>query len=86
LKKNYTKSGQDVLNFPIRLNDKLSGLYDVAASGQNPPSRQAREAFAELGAESDVQLARYKNIVAKDLPALNKLILDKQTPVISIKD
>jgi photosystem II stability/assembly factor-like uncharacterized protein len=81
-----SKSGQDVLNFPIRLNDKLSGLYDVAASGQNPPSRQAREAFAELGAESDVQLARYKNIVAKDLPALNKLILDKQTPVISIKD
>ena len=26
------KSGQDVLNFPIRLNDKLSGLFDVANS------------------------------------------------------
>jgi photosystem II stability/assembly factor-like uncharacterized protein len=81
-----SKSGQDVLNFPIRLNDKLAGLYGVAASGENLPSRQARETLAELGGESDVQIARYKNIVATDLPALNKLILEKQTPVFSIKD
>lgn len=81
-----SKSGQDVLNYPIRLNDKLAGLYNVAASGENPPSNQVRETLAELGGESDVQIARYKTIVATDVPALNKLILEKQTPVIGLKN
>lgn len=79
------KSSQDVLNFPIRLNDKLAGLYGVASSGQNAPSKQAKEAFAELGGQADVQLAKLKIIVENDVKALNKLINEKQVPVISIK-
>ncbi|MBI2274217.1 MAG: glycosyl hydrolase [Bacteroidetes bacterium] len=81
-----SKSGQDVLNFPIRLNDKLAGLYGVASSGQNPPSKQAREAFAELGGQSDVQLAKLKKIMDTDLKAFNKMINDKQLPVIGVKN
>ena len=80
-----SKSGQDVLNFPIRINDKLAGLYGVAASGQNPPSKQAIETFAELGGQADTQLAKLKNILDKDLKAFNKMINDKQLPVISVK-
>ena len=80
-----SKSGQDPLNFPIRLNDKLSGLYGVAASGENAPSQQTREAFAELGGQSDVQLAKLKAIMTSDIPALNKLIMAKQVPAIGIK-
>ncbi len=80
-----SKSGQDVLNFPIRINDKLAGLYGVAASGQNPPSKQAIETFAELGGQADTQLAKLKNILDKDLKAFNKMINDKQLPVISMK-
>ena len=81
-----SKSGQDVLNFPIRLNDKIAGLYGVAASGQNPPSKQSREAFAELGGQADVQLAKLKNIMDTDLKSLNKMINDKQLPVIGVKN
>lgn len=80
-----SKSGQDVLNFPIRLNDKLAGLYGVASSGQNPPSKQAREVFADLGAQSDVQLTKLKKIMDTDLKAFNKMINDKQLPVIGVK-
>ncbi|MBI2284720.1 MAG: glycosyl hydrolase [Bacteroidetes bacterium] len=80
-----SKSGQDVLNFPIRLNDKLAGLYGVASSGQNPPSKQAREVLADLGAQADVQLAKLKNIMDTDLKAFNKMINDKQLPVIGVK-
>jgi len=80
-----SKSGQDVLNFPIRINDKLAGLYGVAASGQNPPSKQALETFADLGGQADVQLAKLKNILEKDLKGFNKMINDKQLPVISVK-
>lgn len=80
-----SKSGQDVLNFPIRLNDKISGLYGVASSGQNPPSRQLREAFAELGGQADAQLSKLKTILDVDLKQLNKLINEKQIPVIGVK-
>lgn len=80
-----SKSGQDVLNFPIRLNDKIAGLYGVAASGQNPPSKQAREAFAELGGQADVQLDKLKKIMNTDLKALNKMINEKQLPLIGVK-
>jgi photosystem II stability/assembly factor-like uncharacterized protein len=79
------KSGQDVLNFPIRLNDKIAGLYGVASSGQNPPSKQSREAFADLAGQADVQLAKLKAVMENDVKALNKLINEKQVPVIGIK-
>jgi len=79
-----SKSGQDVLNFPIRLNDKISGLYDVAASGYHTPSRQVKEAFTDLSAQADTQLNRLNKIMTEDVKALNKLINDKQLPVIGL--
>lgn len=80
-----SKSGEDMLNFPIRLNDKLAGLYGVAASGENPPSKQAKETFEVLGSQSDVQLKKLNKIMSSDIPALNKMILDQQVPPIGIK-
>ena len=80
------KSGEDVLNYPIRLNDKLSGLYGVASSGENPPSKQARETFTDLSNQSDIQLQKLKKVMIKDLPALNKMLLSGQVPIIGIKD
>lgn len=79
------KSGQDVLNFPIRLNDKIAGLYGVASSGQNAPSKQVREAFAELGGQANEQLVKLSKIMDIDIRQLNKMINDKQVPVIGVK-
>ena len=80
-----SKSGQDVLNFPIRLNDKIAGLYNVASSGYAPPSKQVRETFADLSGQADVQLAKLKTILDNDLKQYNKMINEKQVPVIGIK-
>jgi hypothetical protein len=80
-----SKSDEDMLNFPIRVNDKLSGLYGVASGGNAVPSKQAREVFAELSAKADVQLDRLKGITRDQLPALNKLIYERQVPVINAK-
>jgi hypothetical protein len=74
-----------VLNFPIRINDKLAGLYGVAASGQNAPSKQAREAFADLAGQADVQIDKLKKVITTDVASLNKMINEKQLPVIGIK-
>ena len=79
------KSGQDVLNFPIRLDDKISGLYDFAASGNAAPARQVKDAYAELSAQADVQLNKLKKIMSEDLPAFNQLIRDKALPLIGVK-
>ena len=77
-----SKSGQDVLNYPIRLNDKLSGVFDVANSGNAAPSKQAKEVYNDLATQIDVQLARLKSIKEKDIPAFNALIREKALPVI----
>jgi hypothetical protein len=76
------KSGQDVLNYPIRLNDKLSGVFDMANSGNMAPSRQAREVYAELAAQANAELASLKAIESTGLPAFNKLVREKSLPVI----
>ncbi len=79
------KSGQDVLNYPIRLDDKISGLYDFAVSGYSAPARQVKEAFAELGGQADIQLNNLKKIIDEDLVKLNAMIREKALPVIGIK-
>ena len=79
------KSGQDVLNYPIRLNDKLSGVFDVANSGNFAPSRQSKEVYADIATQIDVELNKLKVIKAKDLVAFNELIRQKSLPVIGIK-
>jgi hypothetical protein len=81
-----SKSGQDMLNYPIRLNDKLSGIYGFAADGYATPSRQAHEVFASLSTQVDVQLEKLKTIVDTGISALNKMAYQQQVPVISIKE
>ena len=79
------ESSQDVLNYPIRINDKLSGLFDAANSGNMSPSKQVRDVFAELSKQADEQLDRFKKIKETDLVILNKLIREKAVPVIGLK-
>lgn len=79
------KSSQDVLNYPIRLNDKLSGLFDAANSGNMAPSKQAKEVYAELSKQCDEQLAKFKKINEEELAKLNQLIRDKAVPAIGLK-
>ncbi len=79
------KSGQDVLNYPIRLNDKLSGLFDAANSGNMAPSKQVKDVFADLAKQCDVQLAKLKKIKEEDIANLNQLIREKAVPAIGLK-
>ena len=79
------KSSQDVLNYPIRLNDKIAGLFTYAASGNAAPTQQVREVYADLSAQADAELNKLKTILTVELPRLNQLIREKQMPVIGIK-
>lgn len=79
------KSGQDVLNFPIRLDDKISGLYDFAVSGNAAPAKQVKEAYTELAAQADIQLSKLKKIMEDEVVKLNGMIREKLLPVIGLK-
>ncbi len=79
------KSGQDVLNYPIRLNDKISGLFDYVNSGYNPPSQQAKESFADLSSQTDVQLKLLSNVMENEIKLFNEKLHQEQVPVISWK-
>ncbi|HEV7334098.1 MAG TPA: hypothetical protein VGN63_23905 [Flavisolibacter sp.] len=76
------RSGQDVLNFPIRLNDKLSGVFDVANSGNFAPSKQAKEVYADLATQIDAEVKKFNSIKANEIPAFNTLVREKALPVI----
>ena len=80
------KSGQDVLNYPIRLNDQVSGLYDYASSGNYPPTQQVKDAYSFLEVKADAELNKLKAIMETDVPKFNALIREKQLPVIGVKE
>ena len=52
------KSGQDPLNYPIRLNNKLAALFNVVGSGEWKPTRQSYQVYEQLSRQLQVQLDR----------------------------
>ena len=80
-----SKSGQDVLNYPIKLNDKLAGVFNVANSGNMAPSQQVSDVYAALAAQADAQLQKLNEVKQKELPVFNELIRQKALPVIGVK-
>ncbi len=76
------QSGQDPLNFPIRLNDQLGGLLSFVASGERRPPRQAYDVFSVLSPKLTVELTRLERIIARDLPTVNAALKAAGQPAI----
>jgi photosystem II stability/assembly factor-like uncharacterized protein len=66
------RSGQDPLNYPIKLNNKIAALVGVVQSGDFKPTDQAYEVFAQLSAELQVQLDRLAAVERTELVSLNE--------------
>jgi len=78
------KSGQDVLNYPVRLNNHLVALSGVVGSAETAPTQQSYEVFDMLGKQLDEQLAKWKEIVATDVPAYNNLVRQQEVPALKV--
>jgi len=78
------QSAQDPLNYPIRLNNRLSGLVGVVASGDFRPTRQAYQVRDEVVALIDQQLTELQSLLQEELPALNVAIQAAQVPPLTI--
>ena len=77
------ESRQDPLNFPIRLNDKLSDVMGLTAIGDAAPTSQALAVKRELSAAIEAQLAALETIWRDDVPALNQRITDAGVDLLS---
>jgi photosystem II stability/assembly factor-like uncharacterized protein len=79
------RSGQDPLNFPIKLNNKLAGVASGVSQGNYGPTRQAIQVKEELSGKIDAQLQKFREVIAKDLPELNQMVKAKGIDAVQLK-
>jgi len=76
------KSSQDVLNYPIRLNNYLVALGGVVGSADSAPTQASYDVFNMLSKQLDEQMAKWKQIQATDVPAYNAVVQKQAVPAI----
>ncbi|MBN2264579.1 MAG: hypothetical protein JW775_02075, partial [Candidatus Aminicenantes bacterium] len=80
-----SKSGQDPLNYPIRLDNKLAALAMVVASADARPTDQSVELYEQLAATARAELAKLSSILEKDVAAFNKMVREAGIPAVIIR-
>jgi photosystem II stability/assembly factor-like uncharacterized protein len=65
------RSGQDPLNFPIRINNRLASLLRAVTRGDGRPIASAGPIFNDLSAELKVQTDQLDTVLVRDLLAFN---------------
>ncbi len=68
------QSPKDKIAFPIRLNDRLTGLRSHLERGDGTPTGAYQAVFDELSAELDVHIEALERLLGDDLPRLNRLL------------
>jgi hypothetical protein len=66
------QSGQDPLNFPIKVNNRLANLLSMVERGDGPPTNNMPEIFGILTAELKTYTDRLEAVWATDLAAVNR--------------
>jgi len=65
------QSGQDPLNFPIKINNRLGTLLQTVSTGDGKPIGAALPIFNDLSGELKVETDRLAKVLADDLTKLN---------------
>ena len=77
------QSGQDPLNFPIKLNNRLASLRRSVETGDGKPTEGSYTVFKELSAATDEQLKRLEEMLQTELAAFNDLLKRQKLEPIS---
>jgi len=79
-----SRSAQDPLNYPIKLNDKIGALaYTV--DGDWPPTAQAHAVFERLRERLDTQLERLDEVLLEMVPAFNAKVEQVGVPAVVLE-
>lgn len=79
------QSGQDPLNYPIKLNNKLAALTGVVGSAPGKPTAQSVQVFDELVGKLQVQTKKMDKLYVEDLKRYNELLKKYGLPEIDPK-
>ena len=80
-----SKSGQDPLNFPIRLNNKLAHLNSLTRMGSYKPTDQAIAFKDKITRDIDTQLSKLYTIFNEDVKQLNQKVKESQIDLIQLE-
>ena len=78
------KSGQDPLNYPIRLNNKLAALNTEVDGSDYKPTQQVKAVHKEIVEKIDFQLEQLKKVMNEKVPKFNDLIKQKQVNAVTV--
>ena len=75
------ESYQDVLNYPIKLNNKLAALANTVATGDNRPTEQQYGVYEELAAQVDEQLVKLQAVLDGEFSTLTGEVDTEAVPI-----
>lgn len=80
-----SKSGQDPLNYPIMLDNKIAALASVVGMADARPTGQSYQVFRELSSQADTQLGQLNLLLKRDIPDFNAMVRNADIPAVLIK-
>lgn len=78
------QSGQDPLNYPIRLNNKLAHLNSLVGRGNYPPTEQSEAVRSEITQAINQEISTLRQIMQTQLPQFNRLVKEKNLNAIML--
>ncbi len=79
-----SKSGQDPLNFPIKLNNKLGHLNSLTRIGDYKPTDQSIAFKNDITKEIDIQLSKLYTLFNNEVKELNTKVKESQIDFIQL--
>ncbi|WP_040005840.1 WD40/YVTN/BNR-like repeat-containing protein [Fibrisoma limi] len=78
-----SKAMQDALAYPIRLNDKLSGVAGVVGSAETKPTKASYVVYEALEKQVNTALTKLKEIIDQQVPEFNRMVTEQRIPAIT---
>ena len=79
-----SKSSESNLNYPVLIDERLHSLLGSVESADAAPTKQQYEVYADLEKEAQPLLAQYRELMSKDLPALNEMVNKQNIPALYV--
>jgi hypothetical protein len=79
-----SKSGQDPLNYPIKLDNKIAALVGVVSSVDARPTAQSYSVLEELVSQAQTHYKKMDKVLTEDLFQFNNMVSDAAVPAVMI--
>ena len=77
-----SKSSESNLNYPVLIDERFHSLLFSVESADAAPTAQQVEVYEELEKQAQPLLAQYRDLMAKDLVALNEMVTKQNIPIL----